>query len=422
MSIFDLRQFASRRVWERSVKIMGRVSDYRYGNFKLAGLVLDSGRVYHYNPWIAKDGTFYCDCQGFEGAGTLCSHLVALLRKAYFEDYEIEEYIMGLRGEYTGDFDEMIYETSIEGYNKLFGGLRAGRHISGLFARPQIGKSIMLSQFMTDMALKHDASSILIDTEGGFAPEWIEAAAQRAGGEVEVVFVDWRVKVITKDRDKGKSQHQTPEYPNFKLPKFNADTPTIFIYDARNIVQIFPFFGRPQAFKVKSGVIEPIEGGGLVSIDQSPIGKIMDAADVKFVANDSLSAPLEAYFTGGMINYRTRAKATQVWLGRCQDLIDEYKCVLMNTAHATKDPTNQWSIAEPVGGKAILHNNKYIAYLRKYGNKKAAKEQGINYTTLRKMSVYRHMTKPQGEEEALMRTVNGGVIDFSLGGAADEEE
>ena len=32
------------------------------------------------------------------------------------------------------------------------------------------------------------------------------------------------------------------------------------------------------------------------------------------------------------------------------------------------------------------------------------------------------MTKPQGEEEALMRTVNGGVIDFSLGGAADEEE
>ena len=113
MSIFDLRQFASRRVWERSVKIMGRVSDYRYGNFKLAGLVLDSGRVYHYNPWIAKDGTFYCDCQGFEGAGTLCSHLVALLRKAYFEDYEIEEYIMGLRGEYTGDFDEMIYETSI---------------------------------------------------------------------------------------------------------------------------------------------------------------------------------------------------------------------------------------------------------------------------------------------------------------------
>ena len=237
-----------------------------------------------------------------------------------------------------------------------------------------------------------------------------------------MVFVDWRVKVVTKDKDKGTAQHQIPEYPNFKIPKFDPDTPTVFIYDARNIVQIFPFFGRPQAFKVKSGVIEPIEAGGLVSIDNSPIGKIMDAANVKFVANDSLSMPLEAYFTGGMINYRTRAKATQVWLGRCQDLIDEYKCVLMNTAHASKDPTNQWAVATPVGGKAILHNNKYIAYLRTYGNKKAAKAQKINYTTLRKMTIYRHMTKPQGDEEALLRTFDGGMIDFALGGAPDEEE
>jgi len=395
---------------------MGRVANFRVGTFKITGLVLSSSKDYLYNPWVAKDGTFYCDCLGFEGAETVCSHIMALLRKAEFEGFDIDPWIKGLRGENIMGDDDMIYETSLEGYNKLFDGLRGGRHISCLCAEPEIGKSYMSAQFAVDMALKHNLSSLVVDTEGGFVPEWIEMIGKRFDAEIPVKFIDWRVRVEGEDNPAPKY-----DYKKFDVTEYASKDPTIYIYDARHIIQVLPFFGRPLSFKIKSGVIEPIEAGGMKPIYDSPIGQLVESCNVGYVVNDSLSMPLENFFTGGQINYRTRAKATQVWLGRAQDLIDEYKIVFMNIAHAVVDHTNKWADPTPVGGKAVLHNNKYIALIRRYQNKKAAKVQKVNWRNLRRIQIFRHMTKAPFSEEAFCMTTDAGVIDFDPKGILEEE-
>jgi hypothetical protein len=425
MSIFELRRFASRGVWERSVKIMGRVTYFRPGIFKLTGMVLSSEQSYFYNPWIAKDGTFFCDCQGHENSNTICSHIMALLRKADFEGYDIDPYLRGLDGMYEED-KAMEYKTSLEGYNRLFGGLQSGRHISCLFAPPEVGKSYTNAQFCVDMANLHKLNSLVIDTEGGFAPEWIDLIAKRFGIKVNVKFVDWRVRV--KADDSGKREDVTPEYDYKDFNKWvtanpmDEDAPTVYIYDARHLVQIFPFFGRPIDFKIKGGVIEPIEGGDMKPIWESPIGIMVEKFNIGYVANDSLSAPIESFFTGGQTNYRTRTKATQVWLGRAQDLIDEYKVVFMNTVHATVDHTNQWADPSPVGGKAVLHNNKYIAYIEKYQGKAVAKKLKLDWRTLRRMKIYRHMTKAAFSDMCYLMTTDAGVVDFNPKDAGLDEK
>ena len=73
---------------------MGRVIYYTPGSSRLSGLVRSSAiDEYFYNPWIATDGTFYCDCQGYESAETICSHIMALLRKAEFDGIDIYRFI-----------------------------------------------------------------------------------------------------------------------------------------------------------------------------------------------------------------------------------------------------------------------------------------------------------------------------------------
>jgi len=391
---------------------MGRIIDFRISERRLSGLVINSDNTFFYNPHLLNDGDMFCDCVGFR-EGVPCSHILALLRRARFEGIDVERFISALLGEYTESDEEMIYETSIEGYNKLFGGLRGGRHVSCAFAEPEVGKSYLNATFMVDMALKHNASSLVIDTEGGFAPEWIELISEARGEKVNVEFIDWRVRVdVTNTSGKTPSISHKPIFDYKKLKITKPDKPTVYIYDARNIVQILPFFGRPISFKIKTGVIEPIEHAGTTSIWESPIGRIVETCGIKYVANDSLSAPLESFFTGGQINYRTRTKATQVWLGRAQDLIDEYKVVFMNTVHATINHSNPYAVPEPVGGKAVLHNNKYIAFIEKYESKKVAKDADVEWRNLRKMSIYRHMTEGAWSGDCYLLTTDHGVIDF----------
>ena len=421
MELLEIRHKVSKNVWQRSFQIMKRVIQYNPGSFRLSGLVMSSEGDYFYNPWLAADGTFYCDCQGYEIAETICSHILALLRKAEWDGVEIEIYISGLLGKYKEDENSMtIYKTSLEAYNKLFEGLQGGRHVSAAFSEPEVGKSLLNATFAVDMCVLHKKSAVIIDTEGGFAPEWIGIISEKRGITVPVEFIDWKVRVNVQEKDK--QQIHSPEFDYSKFKFKPNDEPTVYIYDARNIVQILPFFGRPQGFKVKSGVIEPFEIGGTKAIWESPIGIVCEKADVAYVANDSISSPLESYFTGGQINYRTRTKATQIWLGRAQELIDEYKCVFMNTIHATIDHTNQWADPTPVGGKAVMHNNKYIAFMSRYKGKKAAKEQKVDWHNLRKLEIYRHMTKGAWSDKAYCMTSEAGIVDFDPKGSLEEEE
>lgn len=418
--LYRIRHRVSKSVWDRSAKIMGRVVYYRFGRFRLSGMVQSSEGDFFYSPTVAKDGTFYCDCLGFEGAETICSHILAVLRKAEFEDEDVKPYIDAILGIHKEELEMKEYKTSIEGYNRLFGGLQAGRHISCLFALPETCKSYMNAQFAADMAVLHGVSSMVIDTEGGFAPEWITLISKRLGKEIPYKFIDWHVTVKKKQDKDVETYYPEFDYKDLKIEE--SKEPTVYIYDARHLVQIFPFFGRPLNFKIKGGVIEPMEAGHSTSISDSPIGKIIKACNIVYVANDSLSMPIESFFTGGQINYRTRTKATQVWLGRAQELIDEYGVCFMNTAHATIAHNNPFPEPQPVGGKAVLHNNKYIAYIEKFKGKAIAKEMKLDWHTLRKMSIYRHMTKAAYSDVCYMRTTDSGVVDFDPKGKTEESE
>ena len=336
-----------------------------------------------------------------------------MLRKAEWDGVDIKPYISGLLGEYISE-EEMIYETSLEAYNTLFGGLRARRHLSAIASPPEVGKSYVMAQFAIDMAAKYGLNTLIIDTEGGFEPDWLPLIAERAGIEINVQFIDWRVKVDTKTAGKGQdsSQRVFPEfdYTKFKIKK--SDKPTIYIYDARHIVQVMPFFGRPLAYKIKGGVIEPIEAGNMTSIWDSPIGKVIEGGNIGFVVLDSLSSPIESFFTGGQINYRTRAKTTQALLARGQDIIDEFKIVVMVTAHATIQHNNPHADPSIVGGKAVLHNIKFAAYMDKYAGKSIAKKAKVDWRNLRVMQIYRHTMKTPWREKTYLMTTGAGVIDF----------
>jgi len=412
MELLEIRHLVSKRVWQKSYKKMGTVIQYNPGRFRISGLVMSSQRDYFYNPWMTKDGEFYCDCQGYESAETICSHILTMLRKCEFDGISIQPYIYGLLNDYEEDENDMtLYKTSLDAYNKLFDGLRGGRHISAVFAEPEVGKSYLNATFAVDICTMHEKSALLIDTEGGFTPEWIDMICEKRGiDKVPVEFIDWKVRVKV---DKvGQREVHSPDFDYAKFKFKPLDEPAVYVYDARHIAQILPFFGRPQGFRVKGGVIEPYEIGGTKAIWDSPIGIVTEKADVAYVANDSISSPLESFFTGGQINFRTRAKATQIWLGRAQELIDEYKCVFMNTIHASLDHTNPYGEPKVLGGKSVLHNNKYIAFMGRYQGKKAAKTQKLDWHNLRKLSIFRHMTKGAWSDHAYCRTSDEGIIDF----------
>jgi len=419
MSLLEIRPLISKHVWDSSRKTISRVVDIRPGRFYLSGLVLSSDRNFYYSPYVTVAGDYYCDCQGFSSTEAICSHILAVMRKAYMLGIDITPWIKGLKNEYDESEYMKVYKTSLESYNKLFGGLQAGRYISAVCAPPEKGKSYLNATFAVDMCLNHNKNALIIDTEGGFTPEWIENIAKdrNAPNGVAVEFINWRVRVDENNnviRPLYKAKDFDGAIRNFGkyLDNITVDKPTVFIYDARHIVQILPFFGRPLSFKVKGGVVEPQDTGDLVPIWESPIGLLVEKFNIGYVAIDSLSAPIESFFTGGQINYRTRAKTTQALLGRCQDLIDEYELVLMVSAHATINHANPYDDPKIVGGKAVLHNVKCVLYMDDYTSKAVAKSADVNWRNLRKFTILRHPMKTPFSETTYAQTTPYGVKDF----------
>lgn len=437
MSLLQVRSHVSKHVWERSRKIVSRVIDFRVGNFKLSGLVMSGERNFYYNPFICADGSFYCDCQGFEATETICSHILAIMRKAQMVGFNIRPWIRGLNGEYNESDYMKIYETSLKSYNKLFGGLQGGRYLSGICSSPELGKSYMNATFCVDMCLKHGKNALVIDTEGGFTPEWIYAIAEDRGAKdgINVEFIDWRVRIgdkgqkivpvykhgKSKKNPNGQFKNAIMAFNNY-VGKLEINKPTVFIYDARHIIQILPFFGRALEFKIKGGVIEPLETGDLLPIWESPVGVMVEKFNIGYVSLDSLSAPIGSFFTGGQINYRPRGKTTQALLGRAQDLVDEYQNVFMITAHASINHTDPYADVAVVGGKAVLHNVKYIAFLERYKGKKVAKEAGLNWRNLRYLKIFRHPRKTPYSETGYIQTTPYGIKDFDRNKYIDGEE
>jgi len=431
MILYSIRRHVSKHVWDRSGKIMGRVYDYRISKRRLSGLIMNSERDAFYSPWISYDGTFYCDCQGYEGSDNICSHILALLKKADFEGDDVSPFVNGLN-KVPNEVEDMKYETQLKCYDDLFGGLRTGQ-ISGVVSAPEVGKSLLIATLAVDMMKNHGKNALVIDTEGGFTAEWLEGIAERYGlEEFDVVNIKWRVKVERRggtaeqlvpmtnepkylkkeDGTRGKmTRKSTFDYKKFKLPK-ETDKPTVYIYNARHAVQIYPFFGRPQMMRIKGGVIEPTEYGAMTSIWDSPVGMLVDKRNIGFVALDSISTPMESLFTGGQINFRTRGKAQSVLFGRAQDLVDEYPVVFMTTVHATINHANEYAKPQHTGGKSILHNVKWVAYLEKYEGKAVAKAAGLNFRNLRAMYVYRHPMKTPWEDKTYCQTTGQGIQDF----------
>jgi len=392
---------------------MGRVVDVNIGNHRISGLVLgskafkleDNGTTLVYTPSIADTGEFFCDCQGFQGNETICSHILALLRQAETLDLNIERFIKALRGEVIMREEDYI-ETSLEGWNKLFGGLRKDK-ISGLNSEPDVGKSFLNTQFAIDI-LRIGKNALIIDTEGGIEEDWLHNIAERFSIPLEIEYIEFPIEYESEGKKDTTITKPVFKYQNLKYKIKTKNT--VYIWDHRNVLGILTFHGRPMLFREKSGVKEPIDmSASMTSVGASPIGIICDKCNIGYISYDSISAPIEKEFTGGQQNYPRRTKVTQAWLGRAQELLDLHELVVMNIIHASIAHNNPYADPIPVGGKGVLHNTKYVAFLEKYKNKKLR-----DWRSNRKLNVFRHMMKAPWSENALVKIKGDGFHDLVL--------
>jgi len=397
-----LQHLVSPRVFKRSEEVVPRIFKLEIINGRVTAYIRGSREPEIHTASIDQNGNYFCSCQGFLSHCKICSHLFAILRKLDEDGVDITPYVKGLLG--FGDEKMEVVKTSLEGYNRLFGGLHKGR-INAIYGKPEMGKSILDMQFAIDTMEAEGGNSLLIDTEGGIEVGWLKYFLKR-NPNLSIERIVWPVEEIVKERGGAIEKRLLFNYGDVEYKKTKKNT--IYIWECRTLLPILAFHGRPLYFKESGGVIEPIdEVSHLTSISDSPIGKLVKDCEIKYIGYDSISLPVESEFTGGQSNWRTRAKAEFVLLNRTQQLLDKFNLIAMLVIHATQ---GGFSKPIPVGGKALLHNAKFVVYISSI-TKRSGKWAGSK--SLRKLEIYRHQFKEAWSESAEVAITDNGFIDLN---------
>jgi len=400
--LIDKLQFlCSSEVFRRSEKVVPRIFKVEQSGGRITAYVRGSVEPEIHTVSINTRGEYFCSCRGFLAhPNRLCSHLVGLLRKLEMEGEDISPYVKGLLG--FGDMSVEMVETSLKGYNRLFGGL-CKRRINAVFGKPEMGKSLLNLQFAVDVVSREGGNALIVETEGGLERRWLSYFKDR-NPELQWASVEWPVFEDVK-RVSGSVEKQVVfDYDDLKFEKREANT--IYVWECRTLLPILAFHGRPLYFKMKGGVIEPVDVPEMmVSLRDSPVGRLIEECNLKYLSYDSLSTPIESEFTGGQSNWRTRAKTTFALLNKVQQVLDSYDVVAMLTVHATQGGFEK---PRPVGGKALLHNSKFVAYLTSFT---ARSGRYAGSRSLRKLQVYRHPLKEKWSEEAAVVITDRGFVD-----------
>jgi len=396
-----LQHIVSPRVFKRSEKVVPRIFKLEEINGCITAYIRGSKQPEVHTASIDKNGNYFCNCQGFMShSEKLCSHLFALLRKMEEDGKDITPYVKGILG--FGDEKMEIIKTSLEGYNKLFDGLHKGR-INAIYGKPEMGKSILDMQFAIDVMEAEEGNSLIIDTEGGVEVDWLKYFLKR-NPDLSIERVTWPVEEVVSEKGNAVEKRVLFNYDDLEYKPTQKNT--IYIWECRTLLPVLAFHGRPLYFKESGGVIEPIdEVSQLRTVTKSPIGRMVKECKIKYIGYDSISAPVESEFTGGQSNWRTRAKTEFVLLNRTQQLLDKFNLVAMLVIHSTQGGFKK---PEPVGGKALLHNSKFVTYITQI-TKRSGPWAGSK--SLRKLEIYRSQFKESWSESAEVVITDEGFKD-----------
>jgi len=103
----------------------------------------------------------------------------------------------------------------------------------------------------------------------------------------------------------------------------------------------------------------------------TPFGKLVESEGIEggaFVI-DSLTMLVDPNFVGAQQSFPGRSSANMLVCSILDTAALEYDMFGIVSHHLTRDPTNQWDKGRPTGGKSVGHNFKYMAYVKRAGQK-----------------------------------------------------
>ena len=277
-----------------------------------------------------------------------------------------------------------IVPSHLDAINSLIGG-HLVKIPTLIFGSPAAGKSLFEQQLAMDF-LARGQNVLWVDCEGG----------------ADVMFELWRPKYMSRfslDYD------IKVIYPDTKLEK--TEKPTVFIIEARHIINILGFHGVNIDLEVTKGKSED----SVAKINLRYLGKgknlvkeLIQKGEVKMLVYDSLTAPMKTTFVGGRIQFPARADAFNLWLGAIKELVDTNSLVIYGTSHSSVDPTNPYANPHTSGGDTIKYVFKCSLYMQaskspKYkNNRKLYIERFFNIPPWQKWSAL-ELTEKNGYED-----------------------
>lgn len=331
------------------------VLSYKQTGKLLTGIVRSKSSDELYECSIDSYGEWSCTCKyGFYGK-EMCSHITDLIE----EVKPPEKFIKDEKDYNKGGKNNMepigYIETDMKGINRLLGGGIPDSEPIAIYGRWTSGKTILTTQLVTDVS---DGNILIINTEGDKYPylEWVKRFNERFGKNYSVKFVGCKWK--------GKN--------TLSLDYEKPDGPTIFVADIRYIDQILAFHGRGAIITISEPTKKSVGGKMEIvpnaytwrfDVEYSKIFKFIKENDIKALAYDSITTPLEE-FGGARQNFYIRHICTRWWLLQANKISQTYNIPIVATLQETKDPANKYDHPDFTGGKSIGHTFKYTLRIR----------------------------------------------------------
>ncbi len=420
-----LMSYCSVRTYRRALK--KRILSWSERGRKIVAIVegSDSDHIVFLSPSVVD-----CSCWGFiTHSNVLCSHIVAVLQNLLLEGREadVKFYLDVFANRNWGWKAKMFLKTSLKNLNELFitpevpeGGLPIGI-LTEFYGFPESGKSIMVLQLAYETMKALNTSAILVDTEGGLAehmiPFWKPRFDKRYQINAKVVYLKAEVKPIyvkevKEDKDVVESQEKE-ELAGYdvkiKIPK-NRKPHTLYIMRVGAIEEILAIHGHPiKKIISESGklTIKLLPRGFASNFWRTPMYRLVDTLDAKYIAYDSVSSPLDS-FGSYQENFPARSDAAKYWLTQAQNIAEDLEAAVVGTFHASRNPAQPRQFApppEPKDGLAPAHRFKYVIYMEK--QKAKAKKNLV------KIVLKRHSAKAGWEDHVtkMLKITDEGFFD-----------
>ena len=151
-------------------------------------------------------------------------------------------------------------------------------------------------------------------------------------------------------------------------PKEEEGRPTIYVLRCGAIEKILAVHGFPVIREISDAgkmMIKLLPHGHATEYWDSPMYRLVKTCNIRYVAYDSVSAPLDI-FGSAQENFPARSDAAKYWLTQAQNIAEDLDAIIIGTFHASANPAQPIKLHPvPKDGVAPLHRFKYIIYMEK---------------------------------------------------------